>query len=497
MANLTFADSHNMVAYLEKSAENADFAEIVDFLNANSIRYTLTGIGSCGSPRRQDTILRDKPAQNRFERLSKQSYKPPLSRINSLRSEEDSMQLMELIELCTKLFDKVLALENNKTAQDLEITYLKKRVKRLEKKRKSRTPQLKRSINITSAKPVTIISASITTASVSVSTAEPSTPSTTTTTTTVIKDEDLTIAQTLMKMRSAKSKEKAKERGSKENFSKIATRPTRGVIMREANETTIRPTVPHQQKLDPKDKVKGKMVEPEKPLKKKVQIELDGKVARNLEAQLQAKLKEEERLARQKKEEANIALIVEWDDVQAMMDADHELAESLQAEEQGELTIKERAEGSKTRAEGSSKRVGEELEFDKSKKQKLDEKVEVKEDNDQKEAEIKMYMKIVSDDEVAIDAIPLATKPPIIINWKIIKEGNISSYHIIRADGSSNSPEEAYERVLWDDLKVMFELDIESKVWRELQGNKVTVWKLFSSCGAHFVRFQICISLCW
>nr|GFD52056.1 hypothetical protein [Tanacetum cinerariifolium] len=37
MANLTFADSHNMLAYLEKSAENADFAEIVDFLNANPI----------------------------------------------------------------------------------------------------------------------------------------------------------------------------------------------------------------------------------------------------------------------------------------------------------------------------------------------------------------------------------------------------------------------------------------------------------------------------
>ncbi|GKD59345.1 hypothetical protein Tco_1296854 [Tanacetum coccineum] len=31
-----------MVAYLEKSTENADFAEIVDFLNANPIRYALT-----------------------------------------------------------------------------------------------------------------------------------------------------------------------------------------------------------------------------------------------------------------------------------------------------------------------------------------------------------------------------------------------------------------------------------------------------------------------
>nr|GEU89740.1 hypothetical protein [Tanacetum cinerariifolium] len=56
------------------------------------------GTGSGGSPRRQDTILRDRPTQTR----------------------------------------------NNKTAQDLEISHLKKRVKRLEKKRKSRTLQLKR-----------------------------------------------------------------------------------------------------------------------------------------------------------------------------------------------------------------------------------------------------------------------------------------------------------------------------------------------------------------
>ncbi|GJU74153.1 hypothetical protein Tco_1265558 [Tanacetum coccineum] len=39
MADLTFADSHNMVAYLEKSEDNVDFAEIVDFLNASPIRF--------------------------------------------------------------------------------------------------------------------------------------------------------------------------------------------------------------------------------------------------------------------------------------------------------------------------------------------------------------------------------------------------------------------------------------------------------------------------
>ncbi|GJS07070.1 hypothetical protein Tco_0363866 [Tanacetum coccineum] len=44
------------------------------------------GIGSGGSPRRQDTILGDRPAQTRFERLSKQSNDPPLSRVESLET---------------------------------------------------------------------------------------------------------------------------------------------------------------------------------------------------------------------------------------------------------------------------------------------------------------------------------------------------------------------------------------------------------------------------
>ncbi|GKC74484.1 hypothetical protein Tco_1120367 [Tanacetum coccineum] len=67
------------------------------------------------------------------------------------------------------------------------------------------------------------------------------------------------------------------------------------------------------QLLQVKDKGKGKMVEPEVPLKKKDQVSLDEEMARNLEAQLRAKLIEEERLARKKEEEANIALIESWD----------------------------------------------------------------------------------------------------------------------------------------------------------------------------------------
>ncbi|GJT96936.1 hypothetical protein Tco_1092454 [Tanacetum coccineum] len=41
MSTLTFADTYNMVAFLEKPAESDGFHEIIDFLNANQIRYAL------------------------------------------------------------------------------------------------------------------------------------------------------------------------------------------------------------------------------------------------------------------------------------------------------------------------------------------------------------------------------------------------------------------------------------------------------------------------
>ncbi|GJR80437.1 hypothetical protein Tco_0151222 [Tanacetum coccineum] len=56
--------------------------------------------------------------------------------------------------------------------------------------------------------------------------------------------------------------------------------------------------------------------------------------------------------------------------------------------------------------------------------------------------------------------------------WKLVKEKH-----------GINRPVDEYERVLWGDLKVIFEPDIKSDVWRNLQGYKVTIWKLFDNCG--------------
>ncbi|GJU53157.1 hypothetical protein Tco_1226871 [Tanacetum coccineum] len=65
-----------------------------------------------------------------------------------LLSGEDRLKLNELMELCTSLSQRVLDLEKTKTSQAAEITELKKRVKKLEGKRKSKPPGMKRLFKI-------------------------------------------------------------------------------------------------------------------------------------------------------------------------------------------------------------------------------------------------------------------------------------------------------------------------------------------------------------
>nr|GEV41693.1 hypothetical protein [Tanacetum cinerariifolium] len=80
------------------------------------------------------------------------------------------------------------------------------------------------------------------------------------------------------------------------------------------------------------------------------------------------------------------------------------------------------------------------LQQESSKKQKLDqqteeeeEKVKAQVDSDQEVEEMKHYMRIVPDEEIAIDAIPLATKPLVIIEYKIVKEGRINLSKITKS----------------------------------------------------------------
>nr|GEU71040.1 hypothetical protein [Tanacetum cinerariifolium] len=63
---------------------------------------------------------------------------------NTLQSDEDRLKLNELMELCTNLRTRVIDLEKTKTTQANEIESFKIRVKKLERRNKSRTHKLKR-----------------------------------------------------------------------------------------------------------------------------------------------------------------------------------------------------------------------------------------------------------------------------------------------------------------------------------------------------------------
>ncbi|GJY75720.1 uncharacterized mitochondrial protein-like protein [Tanacetum coccineum] len=80
----------------------------------------------------------------RFESVSKHSNDSLLIRGNTLQSDEDRLKLKELMALCTNLHQRVLDLEKTKTTQGNKIANLKRRVKKLEKKIRSRTHKLKR-----------------------------------------------------------------------------------------------------------------------------------------------------------------------------------------------------------------------------------------------------------------------------------------------------------------------------------------------------------------
>ncbi|GJX81507.1 hypothetical protein Tco_0330988 [Tanacetum coccineum] len=271
--------------------------------------------------------MRDTIAQTRFESVSKHSNDSLLARGNTLQSDEDRLKLDELMALCTTLQNQVLDLEKTKTTQHNEIASLKRRVKKLEKKNRSRTHRLKRlykgridaidadeeitlvsvhDVNVSASEEVFVAeqevademevveevvevinigkliidTAQVSAAGdiVSAASAATTVSAATTTTATIKTVDDITLAQALEEMKSTKPKKK-------------------GVVIQELGEstTTISSQLSSQQS---QEKGKGILIEPVKPMNKKNQIRLDEETALNL----QAEFDEEERLAREKAE---------------------------------------------------------------------------------------------------------------------------------------------------------------------------------------------------
>ncbi|GKC09634.1 hypothetical protein Tco_1001244 [Tanacetum coccineum] len=256
-----------------------------------------------GGPMCQET-MGDTTAQTRFESISKHSNDSLLARGNTLRSDEDRLKLVELMTLCTTLQKRVFDLEKTKTTQQNEIGSLKRRVKKLEKKDRSRTHKLKRLYKVG-------LTARVESSSDEEDLGEDASKQGRRINA-IDADEDITLVN-------------VQDDADNEMFD-VNVLNGEDVFVAGQNENVVEEVVDV-------DKGKGIMIEePVKPMKKKVQIMLDEEAA----LKLQAEFDEEERLAREKakkEKEANIALIEEWDDIQAKINADHQLAERLQAQE--------------------------------------------------------------------------------------------------------------------------------------------------------------------
>nr|GEX73896.1 hypothetical protein [Tanacetum cinerariifolium] len=330
MSTPKFADVYNLVAFLSKPTESNGFKKIIDFLNANPIKYALTAHIHAKVDGKKDiiseaTIKRDLNFEDEggvdclsneviFEQLSlmgksknkdtqetqpsdpkdealnvenvhAQSNDPPLSRVNTLGSREDRLKLNELMELCTKfLGEEDVSKQGRNIAAidaDAEITLVDETTEdqgRYDDQKMFDTSVLddQEEVLFKEAQDVQNVVEKI----------KKSKPKgeTTTTTTVTIPTPD-------------------------------STRPkARGIIMQEPNKT-LTTTIPISLKVQ--DKGKGIMVEEPLKMKKKDQINFDEQEARSL----QVEIDEQDRLAEEKAQlikDENLA----WDNVQAMMDAD-------------------------------------------------------------------------------------------------------------------------------------------------------------------------------
>nr|GEU34375.1 hypothetical protein [Tanacetum cinerariifolium] len=232
------------------------------------------------------------------------------------------------------------------------------------------------------------------------------------------------------------------------------SRRTKRVVIRDLEETTTTSTIIHTEAKS-KEKGKGILVKEHKPLKKKAQIEQDEQYARELEAELNRNIDWDEVIDHVKKKAKEYSAVkrylalkrkpqteaqsrknmmiylknvagfkmdyfkgMSYDDICPIFEAKFDSNVAFLQK------IKEQIDKEESRA---LKRIIKTPAEKAAKRQKLDEEVE----------ELKRHLHIVpnKEDDVYIEATPLARKVPI-INYEIINQNNKPYYKIIRAGGS-------------------------------------------------------------
>ncbi|GKD35516.1 hypothetical protein Tco_1251025, partial [Tanacetum coccineum] len=110
----------------------------------------------------------------------------------------------------------------------------------------------------------------------------------------------------------------------------------------------------------------------------------------------------------------------------------------MESSEKKAKSSENKAEGSRKKSIGK-KRAGNKQKQESSKRKIMEDDKETDEHEEAKkddEAKMKKHLEIVIDEEIAIEAIPLATKPLVIVKYKIDREEKKRYFKLIRADGS-------------------------------------------------------------
>ncbi|GJU97654.1 hypothetical protein Tco_1326925 [Tanacetum coccineum] len=272
------------------------------------------GIGTDGSPRCQEA-MGGSIAQTRSERVPTPPYDSPLLRVNTLRSDEGNMKLQELMVLCTKLSDRVLALEidlrQTKKVYGAAYTKLIMKVKKLDKTVNSQEDQAEDQLGVLSAAKV-------------------------------LADAAKKNIKTYTRRRRAVSTGSSRVSTTSRLFSTAeesvstagASMPVSTVgMVQEVNISIPSPVVV-------KDKGKGITTESEDEQTKRTKIQLEQeRLGHEVVVRLQEELDEEERqrMARVPKA-AQSFTEEEWENIRARIEADDKLTQRLQVEERNKYS---------------------------------------------------------------------------------------------------------------------------------------------------------------
>nr|GEW08586.1 hypothetical protein [Tanacetum cinerariifolium] len=239
----------------------------------------------------------------------------------------------------------------------------------------------------------------------------------------------------------------------------------------------------------------------------------------------------------QQEVEANIALIESWDDVQAKINADYQLVERLQAEEQHELNDEEkdklfmqlvekkrkfftakRAEEKRSKPPTQAQQRKIMCTYLKNRKAKKLTYLKNKSFDSIQKMFDRAFKRIITFVDYRTELVEESSKKArekvtegsykragTELEQKIAKKQNIDHdketaklkqedvetlWKLLKTKYGSTRPEGDYERVLWGDLKVMFEPHIEDEVRKMQQRYKVLRWMLFNSCRVYCLTLQ-------